>query len=71
MTWIRALLLTSWTAGFVALWFFLFIAFMLGTCGPSADEAACIAQKEATPEFFLIGGPLAYLLLTWLMFFRR
>ena len=71
MTGKKLIILSWWTFAYVLLAGALYAFSALGDCLQGADGAACRAQSEAFSTALLVGALLAYVLLTWLIFFRR
>lgn len=71
MNWRRALALALWTFAFLLLGLFFLGTTMMGSCNPAPEGDACRALKEVLPARFTVGAFVIYLMLTWLIFFRR
>jgi hypothetical protein len=67
----KVIAITWWTFAYVILAGALFAFSAMGDCLQGPEGAACRAQSSAFTEKLIIIEVLAYLVLTWLLFFRR
>ncbi|MCW2365019.1 hypothetical protein M2341_000466 [Sphingobium sp. B7D2B] len=71
MTGKKLISVSWWTFVYLLLAGALFAFSAMGDCLQGADGAACRSHREAFSSALLVGELLAYILLTWLVFFRR
>jgi len=60
-----------WTCGYVIVAATLFMLAGLAACLPGAEGAACRIQSRQLQDALLVALALGYVLLTWMLFFRR
>ena len=72
MDWKKAVSLAFWTVDYVLVaWFFIRVVPAVGDCYDGRRWAACWAAKARAPVELGAMAFVIYLVLTWLLFFRR
>lgn len=67
----KVVALSWWTFAYIIVAGALLTFSAMGDCLQGAEGAACTAKSNSFTEWLLVIEVLAYLILTWAMFFRR
>lgn len=67
----KLIAISWWTFGYVIFAGALLAFSAMGDCLQGPDGAACRAQSRAATNALLIGEMLVYIVLTWVIFYRR